>query len=354
MSKPASSDESRVSVETRGLDWRESIPLPLTEAKTKDAMADEGAQEALTARIQEINQQNEVDRKQMADDHAAAMQAEREISMAKYAELEASEGARYDQLKESSDSEIARIKAELQATLAKTKADAEAAAVLAEDKLNALRRDHESKMADMSAQVADANASDGKTQDSMKELGVLISSAAKDAPSLLRAAKESLDEKQVKIDDLEAQYKDMKDQYDVYKKYYDGIDETSAELEEEKSKTASLEADIAEHLKTINSLEGQVETLTRDLETVGESKALAESEKDDISAKLDETTDNGETKAAQLQAEIDGHLETIASLEQEIADQKEAAETATVEFVENITAARKELSDKLAAEVARA
>ena len=73
------------------------------------------------------------------------------------------------------------------------------------------------RAAALQQQVDEARNSDGKTQDSMVELGKMISNAAATAPNLLRAAKQKLDEKQAALDDLQAAYNAIKVESDTYK-----------------------------------------------------------------------------------------------------------------------------------------
>lgn len=74
-----------------------------------------------------------------------------------------------------------------------------------------------SPFTDLQKQVDEAQQSDAKTQDAMKELGKMISSAASTAPSLLRSAKKSLDDKQLELDELQAAHAALKIEAGTYK-----------------------------------------------------------------------------------------------------------------------------------------
>ena len=78
----------------------------------------------------------------------------------------------------------------------------------------------------MEKKVVNAERANKKTQDAVSELGSAISTAAKSAPAMLRAAKESLDTKQVRITELEGTVEQLRKEHATYKEFYDGLDAT--------------------------------------------------------------------------------------------------------------------------------
>ena len=66
-------------------------------------------------------------------------------------------------------------------------------------------------------QVEEAKVSDAKTQAAMVELGKLISSSAATAPTLLRSAKKSLDDKQLALEELQKAHDALKIEAATYK-----------------------------------------------------------------------------------------------------------------------------------------
>ena len=317
-------------------------------------MGDDQQVAELRARLDENNQKAALELKQTKDGSAAEI-AQLKGTMAKEIDdLTKSEAARFNEMKSTAAAEFSKLKDDMTSTIARMNMESEAAGVLGEDKLKQVKADCDGKIKDMEKSVASAQSSEGDTQNAMKELGSLIASAASTAPALLRAAKESLDDKQLKIDELEAQLAEMKTQFDVYKKYYDGVDQTSSDLEAEQAKTDKLTDEKTELEKTINSLEGQVAALTSDVAKAVESRNLAEGEKTETVARLDNTVEQNNQENSQLTATITDLEDTISKLNQEISDLKDSADSSNTEFMDNVQAARNALSEKLATEIARA
>eukprot|EP01052_Picozoa_sp_SAG31_P076813 SAG31_NODE_36117_length_316_cov_0.944700_1_plen_87_part_10 len=86
----------------------------------------------------------------------------------------------------------------------------------------------------------------------MAEIADTVASAAKTAPAMLVAAKESLEDKQNKIDELSAELNKLQNEHKTYKAFYERADETARNLDAERSVTEKLRADIADHEVTIN------------------------------------------------------------------------------------------------------
>ena len=203
----------------------------------------------------------------------------------------------------------------------------------------------------MEKKVKYAELANKKTQDAVSELGGAISTAAKSAPAMLRAAKESLDTKQVRITELEGTVEQLRKEHATYKEFYDGLDATTQALEEEKAASAGLRDEVAENQKTINELEGSVAALTTEVKQSVAAMDTSEYARQTVADQLDKTVQDDQATRKNLEAQISDLTATIASLNTDLEDAKAVQEKSNADYSENISKARAELSEKLAAEV---
>ena len=203
----------------------------------------------------------------------------------------------------------------------------------------------------MEKKVKNAELANKKTQDAVSELGSAISTAAKSAPAMLRAAKESLDTKQVRITELEGTVEQLRKEHATYKEFYDGLDATTQALDEEKAASAGLRDEVAENQKTINELEGSVAALTTEVKQSVAAMDTSEYARQTVADQLDKTVQDDQATRKNLEAQISDLTATIASLNTDLEDAKAVQEKSNADYSENISKARAELSEKLAAEV---
>jgi chromosome segregation ATPase len=246
------------------------------------------------------------------------------------------------------------MKEDYESKMAEIGKQGSAAGVLAEEKLSSEKEANLAKIKAMEEKVAEAEAANQKTQDQMNELGNVVSAAAKSAPAMLRAAKDSLEAKQLRVDELESSIVQLRKEHATYKTYYDGLDETSKGWDEEKKVSASLRDEVAELEKSVNSLEATVTTLTTEVKQSVSAKDMAENEKNAASSKLDATIEEDQKQIKLLEATIAERDATIQGLNNDIATANDTLEKANSDYVENISVARGELSAQLATETARA
>lgn len=106
--------------------------------------------------------------------------------------------------------------------------------------------------------------------------------------------------------------------------------------------------------KVINNLEADGSSAKSDLEQVTAQQKQTIFELNEAYAKIDDLIDSSTKDKALLQTDIDDKAANAVSLEQEIDSLKQILETSNAELLENITAARNELDEEVAKQVARA
>jgi chromosome segregation ATPase len=104
----------------------------------------------------------------------------------------------------------------------------------------------------------------------------------------------------------------------------------------------------------INSLEADSASAKSDLEQVSAQQKQTALELSEANAKIDDLIDASTTEKALLQADIDDKAASIESSKQEIDSLHQIIEASNADFMENITAARKELDEEVAKQIARA
>ena len=249
---------------------------------------------------------------------------------------------------------MAKLKEEQAANIADMEKQGGAAGVIANDKLKTQEEKQMAQNQAMEAKIDAADTARDKAIDAMNELAGLVSESAASAPALLRSAKESLDKKATEIEDLKAVIKKLKEEHAVYFTYYQGLDQTSKDLDAEKKITMSLQNDISDNQLTINNVEQQAAQLQAEVNVAEAAAAQAAAERDDMNQRLDSAVNESQKDMKLLEAEIDDLKAQLASANQENANLSDVSEKANEEYMSNISAARNELSEKLAAETARA
>ena len=116
----------------------------------------------------------------------------------------------------------------------------------------------------------------------------------------------------------------------------------------------ALRSENEELQKVINNLEADGASAKTDLQQVTAQYDQSVAESNELTAKIDELIDSSTKDKALLQADIDSKATAIASFEEEVDTLKATIESSNAEYLENITAARNELDEQLAKQVARA
>ena len=115
-----------------------------------------------------------------------------------------------------------------------------------------------------------------------------------------------------------------------------------------------LRAENEDLQKVINGLEDVGAATKADLQQLTAQQEKSVAEITELTKQLDALIDSSTNEKAMLQADIDGKASDIAAQLEQIESLKASIEKSEAEYVENITAARNELDEKLANQIARA
>lgn len=106
--------------------------------------------------------------------------------------------------------------------------------------------------------------------------------------------------------------------------------------------------------KVINGLEDEGAATKADLQQLTAQQEKSVAEITELTKQLDDLIESSTNDKAMLQADNDGKASDIAAQQEEIESLKASIEKSDAQYVENITAARNELDEKLANQIARA
>ena len=256
----------------------------------------------------------------------------------------------YDELKRTSTETLEKTKKDAAVAMQGKQRESEAAKALADDKLASAKKELADAGVVNQKKLEEAQASQSKAEDAMAVIGGDLSMAAAKLPDLLSAAEVSLDEQVTKINQMASEMQEVNNMRNTYKPFFDAEDETSAKLKTLMNQFQTLAAEKEDQALLINDLEAQKNSLEFELKTATDTATAANEEAAATRTKIGEFSIDSTSKIELLQVDNDDQASQLTALNMEIDDLKNMIQQHSDDYVEEITAAREEMSAQIATE----